>query len=230
MLERRAILFDLDDTLYPYGAFLRSGFRVVSRHLAEQHGIPAREVFRTLGQALRTNRGRELQTLCARFALPEASVLPLRGMIRDHSPRLSLAPDTVRVLRELRDSWRLGVLTNGTPEIQRRKITALGLDALVDEVFCAVECGDAGGKPTPVVFLTALSQLDADPEQSVFVGNDPRVDIDGAARVGMHTIHITTYEPPDHSCDRSCPGAHVNHIGQVPAVADRLAPRMHHAL
>ena len=34
--DRRALVFDLDDTLYPYSSFVASGFRVVAERLLEQ--------------------------------------------------------------------------------------------------------------------------------------------------------------------------------------------------
>ena len=52
MAERRAILFDLDDTLYSYRAFVRSGFRAVACQLAVERGLPAGRVLRVLRRAL----------------------------------------------------------------------------------------------------------------------------------------------------------------------------------
>ena len=51
MSEPRAIVFDLDDTLYPYRAFVRSGFRAVGQRLAEERGVSVTSVLRALRQA-----------------------------------------------------------------------------------------------------------------------------------------------------------------------------------
>jgi putative hydrolase of the HAD superfamily len=231
MHSQRAILFDLDDTLYPYRAFLRSGFRAVSGFLAERHGIPACDALRTLRQAFHRDRGRELQALCARFALPESTVFTLAALMREHAPVLRLPAATAGVLRALkRDAdWRIGILTNGSPDVQRRKIAALGIGELVDRVFCAVECGDERGKPAPVVFRTALARMKAGAASSVFVGNDPIADIEGANAAGLKAIHITAHQA-DPACDVLCQGIHVSRIEQVPQVADQLVPRNEYAL
>ena len=83
MPERRAIVFDLDDTLYPYRAFVCSGFRAVACCLAVERGLRAAAVLRVLRRALAGGqRGRELQQLCASFDLPESLVRPLADTIR----------------------------------------------------------------------------------------------------------------------------------------------------
>jgi len=144
----RAILFDLDDTLYPYQAFVKSGFRALARRLATEHDLPVRPVLQVLRRALAGEaRGREVQALCAHFHLPETLVPALVATIRDHQPTLRLPRESAEALRSLRGSWRIGILTNGTPAIQRRKIAALGVSELVDAVMCATECGSAQGKP-----------------------------------------------------------------------------------
>jgi hypothetical protein len=44
----------------------------------------------------------------------------------------------------LRPTWRLGVLTNGVPAIQARKVAALGLGAVVEVVFASAHGTGAG--------------------------------------------------------------------------------------
>ncbi len=229
----RTILFDLDDTLYPYRAFVRSGFRAVALRLAQARGLPARSVLRVLRRALvGGQRGRELQALCTQFSLPQTLVPALAGVIRDHTPSLRLPAESARVLAALRDSWRVGVLTNGTPGVQRRKVAALGLEPLVDAVVFATEHGDGAGKPHAPAFHAALDRLDAVPETTVFVGDDCRVDIDGAAAVGMSVIHLLGRRVHAAICAGAACGVHVNEIAEVPQIANRLVPprTAHHEL
>jgi len=144
--DRRAVVFDLDDTLYPYRAFVRSGFRAVAIRLAAERRLQPAAVLRVLCRALAgSGRGHELQELCVRFDLPESLVGSLADLIREHTPSLRLPRESERVLRTLRTNWRIGVLTNGEPHIQRRKVAALGISGLVEDVVFAAECGDGGG-------------------------------------------------------------------------------------
>ena len=223
MRETRAILFDLDDTLYPYRAFVRSGFREVGRRLAEERGLPARSVLRVLRRALvGGERGRELQALCTRFSLPASLVPSLAAVIREHTPLLRLPRASMRVLSTLRDGWRIGILTNGSPAIQRRKIEALGLEPLVDVVIFASEHGDGTGKPDPHAFHAALHRLGVVPAQTVYVGDDRRADIEGATAVGMSTIHLLARQDSACDCGASLCGVHISELAQVPEIADQL--------
>jgi putative hydrolase of the HAD superfamily len=223
-MNTRAILFDLDDTLYPYGAFVRSGFRAVARRVAAEHGASPRLVLRVLRAAWAGGeRGRELQVLCVRLGLPEALLPSLVALMREHMPNLRLPAATGEVLRAMRADWRIGIVTNGAPEVQRRKIAALGLAPLVDAIVCASECGDGTGKPAPAAFHAGLAQLQASPDAAVFVGNDIRTDVAGADGVGMPVIHLVA---PHGDCPdgRACRGHHVQQLTDVPRLANQLVP------
>lgn len=225
MAETRAILFDLDDTLYPYGAFVKSGFRAVSRRVADEHGLSVCAVLRVLRRAFNSdNRGRELQVLCERLALPAAMIPALVAVLREHRPSLRLPRQSAQVLRDLRSSWRIGVLTNGTPEIQRRKVAALGLTRLVDDVVCATEVSAGLGKPARTTFATALERLGVAASSAVFVGDDPDADIAGAVGAGLRAIHLVDGERRRRRCGDTCPGVHAGQLAHVPALANQLVP------
>ena len=230
MRESRAIVFDLDDTLYAYSEFVRSGFRAVAARLAVEQGLSAPAVVSRLGRARAGGeQGRELQVLCAHFGLPLSLVPSLVALVRDHVPSIRLPRTSSHVLASVRTRWRVGILTNGDPAVQRRKVRALGLERWVNAVVYAEECGDGSGKPAPDGFRTVLAQLGAAPRGAVFVGNDVGADIEGAAAIGMNTIHVDT---PGAGRTRRCGSercdAHVAGIPglrHVPAVAERLCRR-----
>lgn len=225
MRNRRAIVFDLDDTLYPYRAFVRSGFRAVACRLAAERGLQPSAVLRVLRHALASGQGgHELQELCTRFELPASLVTSLADLIREHTPSLRLPRESVEVLRTLRTGWQVGVLTNGEPRVQRRKVEALGIGDLVDAVVFAAECGDGHGKPAPSAFHAALDRLSVDAVSAVFVGDDPRTDIEGAAAVGMKTIHVMSYFAADERCAAPTCRIHVRRLDLVPAIAAQLVP------
>ena len=217
MPEPRGIVFDLDDTLYPYRAFVRSGLRVIGQQIAREYAVSTSLIARALRRAAIDGvRGREVQALCASLALPASIVPSLVAILRDHSPSLRLPCESRRVLTTLRGGWKIGILTNGTPEIQRRKLAALGVPPLVDAVVIATEVGDRRGKPSPTAFRAALDRLGLAPERTVFVGDDEQADIAGAAAAGMQTIHVLAQRPPAPTCGSARCAAHVRSIGDVP--------------
>jgi putative hydrolase of the HAD superfamily len=186
----RGVVFDLDDTLYRERRFALSGYRAVAAHAAIRFGADAGTVWRVLVCALRHgDRATAFQRLCATMGWPPALADDLRLVYRGHVPSLRLPTTTRRVLRALRPAWRIGVLTNGPPGIQRRKVAALGLAPLVDAVVYAEEIVP-GGKPAREAFEAAVDRLGVPPARCIVVGDDPERDIAGARRAGLRAVRV----------------------------------------
>ena len=187
-----AVIFDLDDTLYPHVQHVHSGFAAVATYVDRHCRVPANDVYASLRRLRELgHQGTEFQTLCQVYRLDSAIVTDLIREYQEHSPRLWLKHDAVTALTALRDAgWRTAILTNGDPSIQVRKVKALELDALVDHVVYASEHAP-GGKPARAPFIEVLRRLQVAPHDAVMVGDDPVNDVEGARAVGMRAIFLT---------------------------------------
>jgi putative hydrolase of the HAD superfamily len=215
----RAVVFDLDDTLYPYRRFLRSGFAAVAAHLEHAHGVNGEWAFRWLLRASRgEDQGRELQACLAVLQLSPRLLPVLLQLLRDHAPTMQLPRASARTLEVLRsEGWRLGVLTNGSPLVQARKVAALGVAGMVDAVVYAAEYGSGAGKPEPEPFAEVARRLQLAPSRIVFVGDNEHCDIAGATMAGMHPILCTAWVAPAHEGPPAVPV--VDRILSVPSMA-----------
>lgn len=94
---------------------------------------------------------------------------------------VQLFDDAQPTLRQLRQHYTLGAISNGNADVRR-----VGLA----EYFAFALNADGLGvaKPAASVFETALARAQVKPWQAVHVGDHPRDDICGAQQVGMHTI------------------------------------------
>ena len=184
-----AVIFDLDDTLYPRVRHVQSGFSAVARAVARRFDLDATAVYTRLRAAHEHGvRGRELQQMCHSFNLNDALIPDLVQIMHSHQPQIWMSHDASDTLHALRvRGWRTAVLTNGLPSTQAAKVRALGVHTLVDHVLYAEEHAP-GGKPAREPFLAALSRLDVLPQHAVMVGDDRANDIEGARAVGMRTI------------------------------------------
>jgi putative hydrolase of the HAD superfamily len=218
----RAVIFDLDDTLYPYRRFVRSGFAAVAAYLEHAHGVNGEWAFRRLLRASRgEDRGRELQACLATLRMSPGLVPVLLRILREHTPTMNLPHVSLRTLDVLhRDGWRLGILTNGRPFIQARKIAALGVGGLVDAVVFATEHGTGNGKPDPQAFLEVTERLQVAPGRAVMVGNDQRCDVQGALDSGMPAMLCTTWVAPTSEPQAGVPI--VDRLTSVPSMAHVL--------
>ena len=191
--DGRGLILDLDDTLYPHEDFVRSGFMAVAHHVERTEGLAAADVFASLVTSRGSGARRaEFQALCAERDLRADRVPAMLDAFRSHHPALTLPRATVAALTKLRlDGWRLVILTNGDPAVQRRKVSALRIGALVDSVVYAEEHA-TGGKPGAAAFAEALRRLGVSARRAVCVGDDPSCDIGGANRLGIRTVQVMT--------------------------------------
>jgi putative hydrolase of the HAD superfamily len=119
-------------------------------------------------------------------------------------------------LERLRARYRIGLVTDGDPGIQRAKLRALGLGDAFDVVVLSDELGRGYRKPHPAPFTAALFALGVAPREALFVGDRPDKDVAGAAAAGMACIRVLTGEY-DGLPDTVAP------LVRVPGVADAIA-------
>jgi putative hydrolase of the HAD superfamily len=203
----RGILFDLDDTLYPREIYVQSGFQAVATHVADSWRRSHDGVLATLQHAHTNGCDRqEFQALCAEHRLPLSLIPMLVKTFRHHRPALVLQPAVRSLLQHLRrDGWRIGILTNGDPGVQQRKIEALGLLPLVDSITYAEE-HSSRGKPHPEAFLAAIARLQVQRSSCIHVGDDPVCDVSGARGAGLRAIRVLSppvWPRPDHEEPRT---------------------------
>jgi putative hydrolase of the HAD superfamily len=195
-----AILFDLDDTLYVERTFVDSGFAAVARMLAPILGRGTDDIARHLRSLHdRDGRGRLFDTLMDESGWPKDPDLVMAAVLvyRTHRPRLVPASGVVYTLDRLRDAGiRTGLVSDGLSAVQWRKLMALApIRRRLDVVVMTDELGAGFAKPSPVPFRVACRMLDALPERTWYVANDPRKDFVGARRAGLATIRAGC--PPD---------------------------------
>ena len=190
----RAVLFDLDDTLYPQATWLAGAWIAVATAGAE-NGAPFDELHGALCEvaAEGTDRGRIIDRALARCGRSDVAVAPLVDAFRTHAPAaLDLFPHVRDELARLSALVAIGIVTDGDPRIQRAKLRALGLVA--DVVVCSDDDGRDHRKPDPLPFQRALDRLGLTAAEAVFVGDRPDKDTAGAIAVGMRAVRVRTGE------------------------------------
>lgn len=84
---------------------------------------------------------------------------------------------------------KIGIITDGRPEGQRNKITALGLT--VDDVIIIDELGGTQfRKPCDIVFRILQTKWKLQPEQIVYVGDNSAKDFQAPRQLGMRWLHF----------------------------------------
>ncbi len=96
-------------------------------------------------------------------------------------------------LAELGKRFRLALVTNGIPDVQRTKVERTGLAELGDVLIVSGELGY--GKPDPRIYEETVCQLNLRPDECIMVGDNFRRDVTGAQDVGIHGVWISIGRP-----------------------------------
>ena len=207
------LVFDLDNTLLDrYSAFVG-----VAESFYEEHLRPAALVERGEAVAMMVrwdgdgynDREGMLRRWLSEWPDVGLDMESLRTWYRAEMER-QVRPDVevngfLAQLNERQVPW--GIVTNGSPS-QHGKCREAGLDKLAGFIIVSEEAGYR--KPDPRIFRDALEATGlANPEQVMFVGDNPLADIDGAKRFGMKAAWVrrsrsypVDLEPPDYVIDR----------------------------
>lgn len=213
MQNWQAIVFDLDDTLYPEREYVFSGFHAVAQWGATTFGIDAVTGYAHLQTLFEAGvRGDTFNRWLTEFNLVEqestqgvveTTITALIEIYRHHTPTLRPFPEAVALLPTLAQHYQLGLVSDGYLAVQQRKWAALR----IAHHFCGVVFSDQWGreawKPSTKPFTEVLHLLKVAPEQAVYIGDNPLKDFLGAKQVGMATIWLkradgeyTKHEPP----------------------------------
>lgn len=111
--------------------------------------------------------------------------------VEAYESRCALFPDTIPCLKLLQDR-PLGLITNGNPQQQRRKLRTLGLDGFFETVLISSEFGAA--KPAPGIFLEAARRIAVPASRCTVVGDSWEHDILGARHAGMQAVWLNREE------------------------------------
>ncbi len=95
-------------------------------------------------------------------------------------------PHTKRVLRRLRPSYRLGIVSNSLAPNTLSDLRVAGIFEFFETIVISSDFGKR--KPHPAIFLSALDRLGLNPAEAVFVGDNHYEDIFGAKEVGMKAV------------------------------------------
>lgn len=187
----KAVVFDLDDTLYDEFEYVSQAIQKVAVFLADrlpEQGQSERLHSRMLELLEKNGRGRIFDDICKEIGV-ETKIEELVEIYRGTKPVLRLYQDAELLLESLESrNIKTGLITDGCSQVQHEKIRALGLDERLD---CVIATDDFGmSKPQTEPYEKCLAELGCRPQEAVYVGDNPCKDFIGAKKLGMKTFRI----------------------------------------
>lgn len=189
----KAIIFDLDDTLFEEKDFVLSGFHAVALDIAKMANIRQEIVFNCLMEEFhKKGRGKIFNAVLQQIGLIDTldEIARLVQLYRQHSANIAFYPGVKSLLKRLHKNFYLAVVTDGATETQTNKVKALCLQELVDYV---VYCWEIGApKPDTKGYAMALDYFNMPANHTMIIGDHPVNDIAVAKKLGALTIRVRT--------------------------------------
>ncbi len=242
-----AIIFDLGGTLLEYTGEHDSwpelegpGFEAAHEYLCQSGlELPSLVDFQRNGFAVLPGRWKKatkgVENLTVASLLGELIVgygidLPSDEIIMEAASRYQAAvcagvvpmPDSYHTVKSLKESgYKLGIVSNtmfdGTRHIADMR--RYDLDSFFDAKVFSADVNK--WKPNPDVFIYILEKLNVEPKHSIFIGDDPDVDVVGGKRAGLFTIHYPSNQRFS-SPDGIKPDAIISSLSELPILVARL--------
>jgi FMN hydrolase / 5-amino-6-(5-phospho-D-ribitylamino)uracil phosphatase len=210
MSSIRAVLFDLDDTLWPIVPVIKRAEKLLYEWL-KLHAPPVAQ--RVTIESMRERRQQLMATdpvyqldlrLLRRAVLLEAfadAALDVR-LVDEAMEVFSIARNEVTpfedvrpALDRLRDRVILGSVSNGVADLR-----VIGMAHYFQASVAAHHIGFA--KPDAAIFHAACNALGVAPGETLYVGDDPFLDVEGAQMAGLRAAWINR---PELGQDRALP-------------------------
>lgn len=204
----RAVIFDLDDTLFDHYHSVQSG-------LLALQGVYPRLSLHSLADLTETYvdlvETLHIQVLRGLLTIDQARIQRIQSFFLKYDRALSLdeaqqaasfyraayqaarqpVAGALALLQQLHADTKIGIITNNGSQEQREKLSACGLAPWIDVLVISEEVGVI--KPEPAIFEIALKQLDCEANQVVMLGDAWQTDILGAHGAGIRPVWLNRF-------------------------------------
>lgn len=197
----RAVIFDLDDTLFDDAGCTLAGLRALAAEHPALAALPQTELFSRHAALLAALEG---EVYAGRLSVEDCRVRRLARLLGsvgvvsadgEAAARVYHAasraqyrplPGALELVQTLHaQGIRLGVLTNYPRTVQSAKLDACGLNPYL---HASVTTSDAPPKPGPATYHAACAALDVQPGQALMVGDNWNNDVAGAVAAGLRAV------------------------------------------
>ena len=204
MAGPQAIVFDLDDTLWPVGPTILRAEHAMRDFLAERYPrvleLHTLESMRDLRARMAAEhpamrhdftwlRTRALLEHAREAGYPDEMARDAFEVFYRARNRVDLYDDVLPALERLSVRHRLFAVSNGNADL-----AAVGIAGWFEGTLAAREAGCL--KPDPRIFRMLLERAGLAPYDALHVGDDPLADVEGARRAGLDAVWVNRRGDP----------------------------------
>ena len=193
------IVFDLDDTLYDEFTYVKSGFKAVANHLSKNYKIEkSKNIYRQFIQLLKQQgRGKVFDSFLDMHNLSKKRIVKkCLAVYRLHNPKIHLSVSGLSCLDRLKDYPKF-LVTDGNKIVQTKKIKSLKIEKYFRNIIVTHNYGLKHAKPSPYCFHKILQWENANPQELVYIGDNPKKDFVNLKKDGFKTVRVMTGQYKD---------------------------------
>lgn len=210
-MDLEAILFDVDDTLFDRIGAQRATLDLLTAEFADLFaGLDQETLLEAFLESDRltvhafnaqesceSTRTRRSRLFLEMLGLGSETVGPMTSFYVREYPHVGRPVPGARVVLEaLAGRFRLGVVSDGLPDVQYRKLETLGVRHLFEVIVLSGELNI--WKPDARIFAQAVGALGCSPAACLYVGDSYERDVVGARNAGLRACWFNPgrLEPP----------------------------------
>lgn len=235
----KTILVDLDDTLWATQQNNKEALRELYHHYGWERAYPSfDQLFAVyapynewLWQEYRHNRISKQQLTRERFQhfleplgqKSDEEIMEMNAFFLERSAvKSGVIEGAHALLRELKELYKIVVVSNGFKEVQQRKINSAQLGEFIDYIILSEDIGIS--KPHKGIFDYALSSSHTRRSEAIFLGDSWDADILGCQNSGITAIWLNPAQtpPPTPLSSLRYPVYEVERLDEVPHLIRKL--------
>ena len=188
-LKVKAVIFDIDGTLYKSEKYLRHLVNEIIQTISELLSMPRSDAEKTF-RLLRSRFGSVV------LGLGEMGVDRREfysALLQRLDPRefIDPRPEVAELLKKLKEKGcKIAFHTNSSRRLAEMVLEALGIDPELPDIL--MTCDEAEPKPMLDGYLKILKALKVKPEEVLYVGDRWRVEVEPAKKLGMKTALVSS--------------------------------------
>ena len=191
----RAVLFDIDNTLYRDDRYAQWQIDVLIQRFASQEGLPLPTATKRIADTrslitAETGRRPSLGNTMLRLGIPMSQSIAWREELIEPERFLRRDEEVTATLRRLARIFRLAALTNNPESIGRRTLQVIGCEGSVPVVVGLDTTGRS--KPDWAPFAAALARVEVGAPETVMVGDRYDVDLAPFVDAGGGAVLVET--------------------------------------
>jgi putative hydrolase of the HAD superfamily len=192
----KAIFFDLDGTLCRFQGDFKKIFidclspifnsysfsqelilELWNKHLSKEGQLTSADILRKICYELDIPLPASYLEITSLFCQTYANhIMPIQG-VQD-------------MLKTLSERYKLVLISNGPADMQNSAIDAIDIRKYFDFILISGDPTVIYRKPNPLIFQLALDKTGALSNEALMVGDNLKIDIEGAENLGLNTLFI----------------------------------------